>query len=104
MTRNPLLNALCAILYISVLVSIVFYGEMLIKVPDRFSIVYPIGFLSLFVFSAATMGFLFLYQPLLLLMEGKRKEAVDLFLKTLAAFGAAAAVMVGAGLYLAQGF
>jgi hypothetical protein len=43
--------------------------------------------ISLVVFSAATMAFLFFYRPLVLLLEHRSSEAVAFFLKTLATFG-----------------
>lgn len=46
-----------------------------------------IAALSLFIFSAATMGFLFFYRPVMLLIENKKGEAITFFLKTLCAFG-----------------
>lgn len=100
MTKNPILNALCAIAYIAGLVSLVFYGQMIINVPfgDAPTVLIPIAFLSVFVFSAALMGYLFLYQPLLLILAGEKKQGTDLFLKTVAAFGVSAFVLVVAGL------
>lgn len=53
--------------------------------PDTF--LDPILALSLLVFSVAVMGFLFFYRPVVLLIEGKREEAVSFFLKTLGTFG-----------------
>lgn len=53
--------------------------------PDTF--LDPILALSLLVFSVAVMGFLFFYRPVVLLIEGKREEAVTFFLKTLGTFG-----------------
>ncbi len=46
----------------------------------------PIVALSLLVLSVATMGFLFFYRPVMLLIENKREEAIDFFLKTLGTF------------------
>ncbi len=84
MTNNPFLNALAATSYITLVASIMFFSSSLgLKEP---SIIIPITVLSLFVFSAAMMGFIFLYQPLQLLLEGKKQESVNLFLKTVAAF------------------
>ncbi|MDB5224948.1 MAG: hypothetical protein JWO43_570 [Candidatus Adlerbacteria bacterium] len=62
----------------------------------------PIAMLSLFVFSASVMSYIFLYQPLQLFLDGEKKKAVDLFLKTLAAFAVCAMVLVAAGLYLTR--
>ena len=102
MTKNPIINALAAVLYISFVASIVFY------VPNTFdqvhSIVVPIAFLSLFVFSAASMGYIFMYNPLQLILEGEKKKGIDLFIKTLGAFAVTVAVFVSIGLYLATHF
>jgi hypothetical protein len=100
MTKNPFINALAGLLYIVLIVSAAFYSSAF-GGPDQ-SIFYPIAALSLFVFSAATMGYLFLYQPLQLFLEGEKKKAVDLFLKTLGIFGACAAALVLIGLSLSK--
>lgn len=98
MSKNPIVNALAGLCYIALLVTVIFYGPTYVHIQD--SIFIPIGMLSLFVFSAATMGYLFLYQPLRLFLEGEKKEAVQLFLKTLFAFAASAALLVLIGLTL----
>ena len=98
MTKNPFINALSGLLYIVLLVSVAFYTSAL-GGPQE-SIFYPIAALSVFVFSASLMSYLFLYQPLLLFLDGEKKKAVDLFLKTLGIFGACAAVLVAVGLFL----
>lgn len=92
MTKNPIINALGATLYIVFVASIVYYGPMLVDKVD--SVIAPIAFLSLFVLSAACMGFIFLYQPFQLFLEGEKKESVTLFLKTLTAFAISTAVLV----------
>jgi len=101
MTKNPFINALAGLLYISLVATLMFYG-----IADKFdnTILIPITMLSLFVFSAAMMGYIFLFTPLQLFLEGQKKESVDLFLKTLAAFAVAAALFVSAGLYLTAYF
>lgn len=53
----------------------------------------PMAMLSLFVFSAATMSYIVLYQPIVLFLEGKKPEATNLFLKTVAILGGFAAVL-----------
>ncbi len=98
MTRNPVINALAGLLYVVLVASLMFFTSGLDnKVP---SIFIPITVLSLFVFSAGLMSYLFVYQPLQLFLEGEKKQAVDLFLKTLAAFAVSAAALVLVGLYL----
>ena len=86
MRWNPILNAVGAAAYIS---AIVLFMQFIQSVghdkPDM-----PldgVGMLSLLVFSAATMAFLFFYRPVVLLIENKQKEALSYFGKTLGAFG-----------------
>ncbi len=98
MTKNPLINALAGLLYIALVASFLFYGTQ--QLPFEDSVLIPIAMLSLFVFSAACMGYLFLYQPLQLFFEGQKKESVDLFIKTLVIFALSAALLVAIGLYL----
>ena len=84
MTQNPILNALSATLYIALVASLMFNME---KIPDGVdSILMPIAMLSLFVLSAAVMAYVFCFKPIQLLIEGKKTEAVNLFLKTLGVF------------------
>jgi hypothetical protein len=91
MTKNPLINALCASTYIILGVRIMtFVTDPLKNKPDTFFA--PVVFLSLLTLSVAVMAFLFFYQPLLLLIEGKKKEAVSLFTKTVGIFAAITAV------------
>ena len=87
MTKNPFLNAFLASSYIILVASIMFIGAQH-KIGQNASILVPITFISLFTLSAATMGYIFLYQPIMFYLEGKKKEAIDLFLKTLGTFAA----------------
>jgi hypothetical protein len=100
MTKNPIINALAAVAYIAILVSIIFYAGDIIEHSVEDSIFTPIAFLSLFVFSAAAMGYIFLSQPIQMFLEGEKKEAIDLFLKTLFSFAGVASATVVAGLYI----
>ena len=94
MTKNPFYNALFAIVYIAFLVSGVFYGSQHLDGVIEETIFLPMGFLATFVLSAALMGYLFLYQPLLLIIDGKREEGVTFFLKTVGAFAIATALVI----------
>jgi hypothetical protein len=85
MTKNPLINALSATLYIVFVSSILYYGTIF-KVGNN-SLVAPIALISLFTFSVAVMGYLFFYQSFILYFAGKQKLALDLFFKTLLIFG-----------------
>jgi predicted membrane channel-forming protein YqfA (hemolysin III family) len=93
MSKNPLINALSASAYIILGVTIMtFVTQPLKNKPDTFFA--PVIMLSLLTLSVAVMAFLFFYQPLLLLIDGKKKEAVDLFLKTVSIFGAITTIVL----------
>lgn len=80
MTKNPFINALAALAYISAVASFMFFGVEKVDVVP--SILVPIAMLSLFTLSAAIMGYIFIGQPLQLYLDGHKKEGTDLFLKT----------------------
>ena len=86
MTRNPLVNAVAASAYIIAVAFIMFYGTK--HAPPSDSILAPIAVLSLFTLSAAVMAYVFGYQPVLMLLDSKKKEALELFLKTVGVFAA----------------
>ena len=98
MTKNPFINALSGLLYIVLVVSVLYYSSGF--GGNEPSIFFPIAVLSAFVFSASVMGYIFLYQPLQLFLDGHKKESINLFLKTLLIFGISAGVLVLGGLYL----
>lgn len=97
MTKNPMVHALAALLYIASVVMLIFYAPQFVQEED--SIFIPIAMLSLFVFSAATMSYLFLYEPLCLLVDGKKQEAAMFFIQTLAIFAISAAAFLLIGVY-----
>lgn len=85
MTKNPLINALSASVYIVLVITVMtFATKPLQNKPDTFFT--PIVFLSLLTLSVAVMAFLFFYQPVVLLIDGKKKEAINLFVKTIGIF------------------
>jgi predicted membrane channel-forming protein YqfA (hemolysin III family) len=85
MTKNPFVNALGASAYIILAVmGMNFVTQPLKNKPDTFFA--PVIFLSILTLSVAVMAFLFFYQPVQLFIEGKKKEAVNLFAKTLGIF------------------
>ena len=93
MTKNPIINALSASAYIILVVSVMtFVTQPLRNKPDTFFA--PITMLFVLTLSVAVMAYLFFYQPLLLFIEGKKKEAVDLFVKTVGIFAAITAVVL----------
>lgn len=84
MTKNPFWNAAFAALYIIGIVSLIQY--VLAPLDVEKTILIPIMMLSLFVLSAAVMGYIFLGAPVQLYLDGEKKTAVHLFLKTVAVF------------------
>jgi hypothetical protein len=92
MFRNPILNALGASAYIGLVVTLIhFVSQTQRNKPDMAFA--PVAFLSLLTLSAVVMAFIFFYQPLLLFIDGKKKEAVSLFVKTAGVFAALTAVV-----------
>ncbi len=85
MTKNPLVNAIFASLYILVVTLLMNYASSFTR--DKMNpIIGPLAFVSLFTLSAAVMGYLFLSKSLLLYLDGKKKQAVRLFIKTTLSF------------------
>jgi len=84
MAKTPFINAISASVYIVAVSLLMFNANKLFGPKD--TILTPIAVLSLFTLSAAVMGYLFLYQPLMLFLESKKKQAVDLFLQTVMVF------------------
>jgi len=101
MSKNPIINALSASAYIVLGVTIMtFVSQTLRNKPDTFFA--PVVFLSLLTLSVAVMAYLFFYQPLLLFIEGKKKAAIDLFVKTVgifAVFTIVALILLFSGLF-----
>ena len=98
MSKNPFLNALAATAYITVIASVLYYGLQAITPVD--SVMVPITLLSLFVLSAAMMGYFFLYQPAQLFFENRQKEAVKLFLATAAIFACITGILISIWFFL----
>ena len=93
MSKNPIINAFSASAYIILVVTVMtFVTQPLRNKPD--TIFAPITVLFVLTLSVAVMAFLFFYQPLLLFIEGKKKEAVNLFVKTIGIFAVITAVVL----------
>src|SRR3989344_9653380 len=93
MSKNPIVNALSASAYIIIVVTVMtFVTQPLKNKSDTFFA--PITFLFVLTLSVVVMAFLFFYQPLQLFIEGKKKEAVSLFVKTVGIFAALTAVVL----------
>jgi len=79
--KRAILNSLGVLIYVS-LVATVLNNAAKIFGPLNNSMAGPIVFLMLFVFSALVTCSLVLGKPLLLYMEGLKKEGIKLFLYT----------------------
>ena len=93
MFKNPLVNALSASAYIILVVTVMnLVTQPLRNKPD--TLLAPITILFVLTLSVVVMAYLFFYQPLQLFIEGKKKEAVDLFVKTVGIFAVMTAVVL----------
>ncbi|MDE2399971.1 MAG: hypothetical protein KGL67_03115 [Patescibacteria group bacterium] len=81
--KKPFIHALAAALYIVIIVLVM---NVVTSILPGKTLLIPMAVLSLFVLSAAVMGFLFLSEPIQLYMGGKQKEAVAFFGKTVGFF------------------
>lgn len=92
MSKNPVINGLAALSYIFIIVSVMNFGTRMMPHPNSFMA--PVAAVSLFTLSAAVMGYVFCYQPAQLYFDGKKKEAVRLFLQTVAVFACITILML----------
>ncbi len=92
MSKNPLLNGLAAFAYILLVVLVMFWGSK--GAEQSASFLFPIVLLCVFTLSAAVMGYIFGLQPIRLYVDGHKKLAVELFLKTILVFACITALMV----------
>lgn len=93
MSKNPIINALCAAGYIGLVVSVINLISLTqSNKPD--TAFAPVVFLSILTLSVTVMAFLFFYQPLQLFIDGKKKEAVKLFVQTVGVFAIFTAVVL----------
>jgi hypothetical protein len=89
MTKKPIYNALAATIYI---VLIVLFINSIDSIETGYTnegleqFIMPIIMLSLLTLSVAVMGYIFLYQPIILFLEKNKKEAVKYFIHTILFF------------------
>jgi hypothetical protein len=76
MIKRAFLNAIGTVVYIVLVISLIFSLRILPEPEDM--ILVPIAMLLLFVCSAAITGFLVFGKPVMLYIDGKKKEAVSL--------------------------
>jgi hypothetical protein len=83
--KQPFLRALGAAVYIILIVLIV-NGVSTFFASQEGTLAIPMTMLSLFVLSAAVMGYLFLAEPISLLVAGHKREAIIYFGQIVACF------------------
>lgn len=93
MSKNPIVNGLSAAAYIAIVVAVMNYiSQTQRNKPD--TAFAPVVFLSVLTLSVTVMAYLFFYQPLQLLIAGKKKEAANLFVQTVGTFAAFTVVVL----------
>jgi hypothetical protein len=80
--RSSLRNALGTAVYVAIVALIIYNAQKIFGTMRN--ITGPISFLLLFVTSAAITGFLVLGQPVMLYVDNKKKDAIKLFILTVA--------------------
>ena len=93
MSKNPFVNSFLAITYIILLVLVMDFGTRMAGQQNSFIV--PVAIISLFTLSAAVMGYLFCFQSIQLYFEGKKKQAIKLFLQTVGVFGGITMLILG---------
>jgi len=91
-TKNPFVNALGASGYIFLVVGVM--TLLMSRSPKEDGFLAPVLGISMFTLSAAVMGYIFGAQPLTLFISGKKKEAINLFLKTVLIFAVCTLVII----------
>ena len=76
-----ILDSFGTAIYITAIVSFIHYCDKYRLIGDN--LLTPIFFLMLFVFSASFTGFLVLGRPIMLYVDGKKRDAVILFFSTI---------------------
>ncbi len=81
--KQSLVFSALAVLYVAV-VATVMQNASRIFGPDKDNVIAPIVFLLLLVVSAATMGLLIFGKPVMLYIDGRKREAVAMAVYTIA--------------------
>ncbi|MBI2449138.1 hypothetical protein HYV49_02470 [Candidatus Pacearchaeota archaeon] len=79
--RRAFIDSVGTAVYIIIVVSFIF--SLRVLAPKEDIIIIPIAMLLLFVCSAAITGFLVFGKPVMLYIDGKKKEAISLLSYTL---------------------
>lgn len=98
--KTPLFHAAAATAYIGLISLFFYYGSSLFGPDDN--VLMPMAMLSLFVLSAAVMGYLFIYRPILMYLEGNKTGAISFFFKTVGLFAAMTLVLFVFALFISR--
>lgn len=83
--KTAVVNALATALYVIAVACFMYFASNM-KLGRNNTVLVPITLLLLFVFSAALTGFLLFGKPILMYLDGKKKEAMSLLSYTLMTF------------------
>lgn len=78
--QRSLLNAVGTIAYVAIVASVMFNGERIFGEVDTIAI--PVTLLLLFIVSAMVTSGLVLGKPVLMYLDGQKKEAVQMLIYT----------------------
>lgn len=92
MTKNPLINAGAAAIYIG---AVVLFMSSLDGFDGPETLLIPLTMISLLVLSVLMMSYCFFFSPVQMYLDGQKKEAVSLFTKSVAAFASIVAMFLG---------
>lgn len=92
-TPSPLRNALFAAVYIVLIVTLITSFERFFGQTED-TILAPMAMLSLLVLSVAIMGYLFVFEPLRMYIDGNKQGSAAFFGKTIAYFALCALIFV----------
>lgn len=90
--KQSLACAASAVLYIALVAMVMSYAERIFGEQED-GVLAPIGFLLLLVVSAATMGMLIFGKPIMLYIDGKKREAVTMVVCTIGSLAAFTALL-----------
>lgn len=99
MTKNPLINAGAAALYIA---GLVWFISTVIPGPDPEGPLMPMAMLSLLVLSVLFMAYALLLAPVRLYLDNEKEAAIRLFGQTIAVFACITAVILLALVFLVR--
>jgi hypothetical protein len=94
MTKKAFVNAIVAELYILLVVGVLNFGAK-VQIGKDNTFLAPLAMISLFTLSTAVMAYVFASQPLQMFLEGKKKQGVTLFVKTVGIFAILTVVLLG---------